>query len=113
MNKYVRPAVVVMDGCAECVYSASGSAGTPGCDSKYMKGVYESYKGGWNKTVRSLYGCHGCPAYRAEGCGLLIDQAYIDGATSYDVDNGKRMPTWEAMGKTEGYMITDETGLLY
>ena len=49
-------------------------------------------------TYLSHLGCNGCPAFRWNGCGLQLDQAFLDGATSYDTDNGKRMPGWEAKG---------------
>lgn len=114
MDKYVKPTVVVMDDCAEGVYSASGVAtSTPECDSKYMGGKYHHYEGGWDKTVKDFYGCIGCPAYREEGCALKVDKAYRDGAKSYDTDKGKRKPTWEKMGKHENHMVNDKNGVCY
>ncbi|MCM1215774.1 MAG: hypothetical protein NC331_03010 [Lachnospiraceae bacterium] len=121
MSSYEKPIVLANEELAEGVYAASGavisnsdgSNGRPGCDSKYMAGIYQHYQGGWNNTVKEHYGCIGCPAYREEGCGLQIDQAYLDGATSYDVDNGKRMPTWESEGFAEDHMVNDENGLAY
>lgn len=109
MRKYEKPVVVVNEGLAEGVYANSGSsvAGLPSCDSKYMNGVYQKEAGGWNVSVKDYYGCLGCPAYRNNGCALQVDEAYMEGATSYDTDNGKRMPAWESLGKTPEYIIDD------
>ncbi len=108
MQTYEKPVVVTEEGLSEGVYMASGTtasnsspSGAPGCDSKYMKGVYhpQNYANQTYGNFETL-GCTGCPAFRAEGCGLQIDQAYLDGATSYNVDNGNRMPDWERQGKS-------------
>lgn len=122
MTNYEKPVILVNEELAEGVYAASGTNvdsdstsgnGTPGCDSKYMAGVYQHYQGGWNKTAKEFYGCIGCPAYRETGCGLQVDQAYLDGATSYNVDNGNRMPEWERQGATDDRMVDDANGLVY
>ena len=110
MREYNKPFVEIIGETAEGVYAASG---VPGCDSAAMQGVYQHYQGGWDKTVKEYYGCIGCPAYRETGCGLAVDQAYLDGATSYDTDNGKRMPEWEAKKLEPGRMIDNTNGLPY
>lgn len=96
---YEKPIVIPAEDIAEGVYLASGATanGRPGCDSKYVNGVWhkDNYDG---KTYLSHLGCNGCPAFRYNGCGLQVDQAYLDGATSYDADNGNRMPGWEVKG---------------
>ncbi len=80
------------------------SAGdAPGCDSLYMNGVwqapdYSSWAQGEVRGYKDQFGCLGCPAYTGDGCGLLthyVDSGY---ASSYDVDNGNRMPGWERKG---------------
>lgn len=108
MNNYEKPIVVKNEEIAEGVYAASGN-GTPGCDSRYMNGVYVYPSYGWDNPMKEHYGCLGCPAYRATGCGLLVDQAYLDGALSYDTDNGKRKPNWESMGYTDTTIVNDQT----
>ena len=107
MKNYEKPTIDVCQMRHEGVYAASGDTaangadgsggGKPGCDSKYVNGVWhkDNYDG---KTYLSHLGCNGCPAFRWNGCGLQIDEAYLEGATSYNVDNGKRMPGWEAKG---------------
>lgn len=104
MDIYEKPIVLLNEELAEGVYAASGGAvedassnNGPSCDSKYVNGVWhkDTYDG---KTYLSHLGCNGCPAFRWNGCGLLIDEAYLNGAKSYDADNGKRMPGWEAKG---------------
>lgn len=115
VKKYEKPLVIVDDGLYEGVYAASGDvtgteSSAPGCDSQYMNGVWQAPSYDWSNgtpTYKYNYGCLGCPAYRAEGCGLQIDQAYLDGATSYDVDNGNRMPTWESKGHTADELVTE------
>lgn len=105
MKKYERPVIIVNSDLAEGVYAASGSTAgdatnnRPGCDSKYMNGVWQNQDySQWPTTYKQQQGCNGCPAYRANGCGLQVDQAYLEGATSYNVDNGNRMPGWERDG---------------
>lgn len=117
MKNYERPVILVNEELSEGVYAASGARSIPGCDSKYMNGIFQEYAGGWNVTAKEFYGCVGCPAYRNSnglvGCALLVDKAYLDGATSYDTDAGNRMPDWERMGALPDRMINDENGLLY
>lgn len=108
MKNYEKPVVLSNEELVEGIYTASGdmvaentttagNAARPGCDSKYVNGVWhkDNYDG---DTYLSHLGCNGCPAFRWNGCGLQLDQAFLDGATSYDTDNGKRMPGWEAKG---------------
>lgn len=108
MKNYEKPVVLSNEELMEGIYTASGdmvaennttaaNAVRPGCDSKYVNGVWhkDNYDG---DTYLSHLGCNGCPAFRWNGCGLQLDQAFLDGATSYDTDNGKRMPGWEAKG---------------
>ena len=105
MKDYEKPTIDVCQMRHEGVYAASGDtaadgsggSGKPGCDSKYVNGVWQQPKYDGNTYLSNL-GCNGCPAFRADSCGLQTDQAYLDGATSYNVDNGKRMPGWEAKG---------------
>jgi len=122
MKNYEKPLILGNEELAEGIYTASGDAAAendttgaarPGCDSKYMAGVYQHYQGGWDNTAKEHYGCIGCPAYRENGCGLQVDQAYLDGATSYNVDNGNRMPEWERRGAQPDRMINDANGLVY
>lgn len=100
MKQYAKPVVLEMDELAEGVYAASGSHEAK-CDSKYMDGNYhaQDYSGanGYGNLV--TLGCTGCPAFRANGCGLQVDAAYLEGATSYGTDDGNRMPEWERQGK--------------
>ena len=42
----------------------------------------------------SRFGCHGCPAFRENGCGLQMEDYW----GSYDIDNGNRFPNWEKAG---------------
>ena len=108
MKNYEKPVVLSNEELMEGIYTASGdmvaennttaaNAARPGWDSKYVNGVWhkDNYDG---DTYLSHLGCNGCPAFRWNGCGLQLDQAFLDGATSYDTDNGKRMPGWEAKG---------------
>ena len=118
MMKYERPIIQINSETAEGVYAASGGAGidaNPGCDSQYMNFTYQKYTGGWDKTAKEFYGCLGCPAYREnpDGCALIIEQSYIDGAKSYNTDAGKRKPEWEAKGVSPNYEINNANGLPY
>lgn len=116
MRKYEKPVVELNNDMAEGVYAASGTAvaNTPLCDSQYMDGVWHAPAYGWNTTVKDYYGCLGCPAYRYNGCALDVDQAYIDGAKSYDTDSGSRMPDWERQyGLSADVEINDANGLPY
>lgn len=121
MKQYEKPIVLVNEELAEGVYTASGTASVgnnttsdnsaPGCDSKYMKGVWQAPDySDWAGTTRGYkqqFGCLGCPAYRGNGCGLQTD--YVDSgyASSYDVDNGHRMPSWEKKGYGPDDGVTD------
>ena len=100
MKNYERPVMIRTEELAEGVYLASGGIK---CDSVYMNGV-------WNGTTRGYkqqFGCLGCPANTASGCGLLshyVDSGY---AGSYDVDNGNRKPSWEKKGYGPDDAVTD------
>ena len=120
MKNYEKPVVVVNDETAEGVYAASGAVGgagveaaggAPKCDSIYMQGVWQapdySNKEGVTKGYRQQFGCLGCPAYTADACGLLTHYVASGNASSYDVDNGKRKPSWEAKGYGPGDPVTD------
>lgn len=126
MKKYERPVVIVNSDFAEGVYADSGTVadnGRPGCDSIYMNGIWQAQDNSswWNNGVetkrgyKQQFGCLGCPANRgggasdngAGGCALLVDQAYLDGATSYDVDNGNRKPSWERRGHGPDEIVSD------
>lgn len=112
MTKYEKPQIIERFEAAEGVYMASGDAanvnngeateGSAKCDSIYMKGVWQKPDySQWNGHVRGYkqqFGCLGCPANTASGCGLqshYVDSGY---AGSYDVDNGNRKPSWEKKG---------------
>lgn len=92
--KYEKPLIVVEEGCAEGIYTASGS--TLGCDSKYIKGVYHAPNYYSEENYISRFGCHGCPAFRDAGCGLQQEDYWL----SYNVDNENRYPNWEKFGHT-------------
>ena len=92
---------------SEGVYAASGDR--PGCDSRFMNGTYVHPSYGWDNPMKEHYGCLGCPAYRENGCALIIDQAYLDGALSYDTDNGYRKPSWETMGYEDTTIVDGTT----
>lgn len=101
MKKYEKPVITVIEDLAEGVYAASGdySSGAAKCDSIYMKGVWE--KGDYSsKNVKANLGCNGCPAYTGSGCGLTSHYVESGYASSYDVDNGNRKPSWESSGKS-------------
>ncbi|MDD7403456.1 MAG: hypothetical protein SO170_05085 [Butyribacter sp.] len=115
MRAYEKPVVMTSDEIAEGVYLASGdvaASGQPGCDSKYMNGVWQdqnkqNWAPGETKGYKEQFGCLGCPANTASGCGLLTH--YIDSgkAQSYDVDNGNRMPSWERKGYKPNDPVSD------
>ena len=76
-----------------------------------MNGVWQApVYSDWNGTTRGYkqqFGCLGCPANTASGCGLLshyVDSGY---AGSYDVDNGNRKPSWEKKGYGPDDAVTD------
>lgn len=110
MKQYQKPIVLVNEELAEGVYTASGVADNnngPKCDSKYMKGEWQGFDfSTWPTTYKQQQGCNGCPAFRSNGCGLKTD--YVDSgyASSYDVDNGNRMPGWEKEGHKADDIIT-------
>ena len=109
MNRYVKPMSVEQDGLAEGVYMASGgtsssntSGNGPKCDSVYMKGVWQapdySPWGGTTRGYKQQFACLGCPANTDNGCGLETHYVESGNASSYDVDNGNRKPSWEKKG---------------
>lgn len=108
MREYVRPVVLGNEDVAEGVYMASGSAK---CDSKYMNGVWQTQDysdwGTGTRGYKDAFGCLGCPANTASGCGLLTHYPASGNASSYDVDNGKRKPSWEAKGYAPDDVVTD------
>lgn len=124
MNSYETPRVIENTDMAEGIYMASGASigentggdssstgGGPGCDSQYMDGVWQgpdySDWAGSTRGYRQQFGCLGCPAYTGSGCGLqshYVDSGY---ASSYDVDNGNRMPSWERKGYGPDDAVTD------
>ena len=116
MNSYETPKVIENQDVSEGIYMASGdteggSDGAPGCDSKYMKGVWQapdySDWGGKTRGYRQQFGCLGCPAYTANGCGLQTHYVDSGKASSYDVDNGNRKPSWEKKGYGPNDEVTD------
>lgn len=106
MMDYMKPTIVGNEELAEGVYAASG---TPGCDSKYMKGVYAPAHLGWDNTMKDHYGCMGCPAYTDTGCGLQSHYEDSNQAGSYDTDAGHRMPTWEEKGYQDDDIVNTNT----
>ena len=118
MEKYTKPVVLTMDELAEGVYAASGAPaeeanGTGGikCDSIYMNGVWQAPDSSdWAGTTRGYkqqFACLGCPANTDNGCGLQTHYVESGNAASYDVDNGKRKPTWEKKGYGPNDPVTD------
>lgn len=119
---YEKPIVVPVEGTAEGIYMASGStngannanagSGELKCDSIYMNGVWQdqnhtTWAPGETKGYKEQFGCLGCPANTANGCGLLthyVDSGY---ASSYEVDNGNRKPSWEKKGYGPNDPVTD------
>jgi hypothetical protein len=113
MKNYETPTLSIDSNLAESVFLASGTTTqvAEGCDSKYMKGIWQAPDySDWNGTIRSYkaqFGCLGCPRYTGTACGLLthyVDSGY---ASSYDVDNGNRMPSWEKKGYGPNDPVTD------
>ncbi len=118
MEKYTKPVVLTMDELAEGVYAASGAPaaeanGNGGikCDSVYMNGVWQapdySYWTEGTRGYKKQFGCLGCPAYTESACGLQTHYVESGNAASYDVDNGKRKPSWEAKGYKPDDPVTD------
>lgn len=117
MNSYETPKVIENQDISEGVYMASGTGtagnagGAPGCDSQYMKGVwqapdYSDWNGG-TRGYKQQFGCLGCPANTANGCGMLSHYIESGEASSYDVDNGNRMPSWERKGYGPNDTVSD------
>lgn len=122
-NKYVKPMIIFNDTRAESVYMASGTAPIenantttpendgPKCDSIYMKGVWQAPDySDWNGHVRGYkkqFGCLGCPAYTWNACGLQTHYVDSGNASSYDVDNGNRKPSWEKKGYGPDEEVSD------
>lgn len=115
MKLYEKPEILEQAGLAEGVYMASGAGDStsasngngPKCDSKYMKGVFQQPDYTTSSSYKERFGCNGCPAFRWNACGLETD--YVDSgyASSYDVDNGNRMPGWERKGHKANDPVTD------
>lgn len=112
--------VVAMSELTESVYTASGAPVTdtsttqdngPKCDSVYMKGVWQgpdySDWNGLSRGYRKQFGCLGCPAYTWNACGLQTHYEESGNASSYDVDNGNRMPSWERKGYGPNDTVSD------
>lgn len=115
MKQYQKPIAVVNDELAEGVYAASGSNTSgdngPKCDSKYMKGVWQapdySDWGGKTRGYKQQFACLGCPANTGNGCGLQTHYVESGNASSYDVDDGNRKPSWEKKGYGPNDPVTD------
>ena len=118
MKRYEKPVVIFADEAAEGIYAASGAAtetisgnGGIGCDSVYMKGVWQgpdySDWAGSTRGYKQQFGCLGCPAFTQNGCGLQNHYGASGNAASYDVDNGKRKPSWETKGYAPNDPVTD------
>lgn len=119
MKQYQKPIALVNDELAEGVYAASGSAGGNNtsddnglkCDSIYMKGKWQapdySDWGGKTRGYKQQFACLGCPANTDNGCGLQTHYVDSGNASSYDVDNGNRKPSWEKKGYGPNDPVTD------
>lgn len=114
MTNYEKPVVLANEDVAEGVYAASGSNIAENgikCDSQYMKGVWQPQDTSpWGDTTpgyKQVFGCLGCPAHTANGCGLQTHYIESGQAASYDVDNGNRMPSWERKGYGPNDPVTD------
>lgn len=116
-KSYEKPVLVFNMENMESVYMASGMnenqevVSSPKCDSVYMNGNWQrpDYSD-WNGRTRGYkqqFGCLGCPAYRETGCGLQLDYVDSGNASSYDVDNGNRMPSWEKKGYGPNEVVSD------
>lgn len=83
----------------------------PKCDSKYMQGVWQApdYSGwdGGTRGYKQQFACLGCPANTDNGCGLQTHYVESGNASSYDVDNGNRMPSWEKKGYGPDDVVSD------
>ncbi len=101
MQNYVKPIILANNELSEGVYAASGATDNgPKCDSIYMKGEWVKGYEQWKPelTYKEWHGCNGCPAYTGTGCGLKTHYVDSNYSPTYDVDNGKRKPTWEKEG---------------
>ncbi len=112
MRKYEAPVVMANEEMSEGVYAASGTVENAiGCDSIYMQGTYQapdySDWAGVTRGYKQQFGCLGCPAFTADACGLTTHYVESGNASSYDVDNGKRKPSWEAKGYGPNDPVTD------
>lgn len=122
MKAYERPMILASEGLAEGIYMASGDVEAgggggdtgnsgPGCDSIYMLGVwqapdYSDWAGG-TRGYKQQFACLGCPANTDSGCGLQTHYVDSNYASSYDVDNGNRKPSWEKKGYGPDDVVTD------
>jgi len=112
MVNYERPVVLANEDLSEGVYAASGAVDGPKCDSIYMQGVwqapdYSQWSNGENRGYKQQFACLGCPANTDSGCGLLTHYVESGNASSYDVDNGNRKPSWEKKGYKPDDPVTD------
>lgn len=107
MKEYTKPLMNIVSE-AEGVYAASGAKK---CDSKYMLGVWQGQDntpwGAEERGYKQQFGCLGCPAHTANGCGLESHYVQSGFAESYDADAGKRMPSWERKGYGPDDVVTD------
>lgn len=114
---YEKPIVLPAEDIAEGVYMASGATSVAGngelkCDSIYMKGIWQGqdtspWAQGETRGYKQVFGCLGCPAHTANGCGLQTHYVDSDFASSYEADNGNRKPTWERKGYGPDDAVTD------
>jgi hypothetical protein len=82
-----------------------------------MKGVWQAMDtSSWwadgvetKRGYKQQFGCNGCPANTGSGCGLLTHYVDSNYAASYETDNGKRMPDWEAKGYGPDDIVSDWT----
>ena len=109
MKNYERPVMIRTEELAEGVYLASGGIK---CDSVYMNGVWQAPDySDWNGTTRGYkqqFGCLGCPANTASGCGLLshyVDSGYA-GSTMWIMVTVSRHGRRRAMAR----MMRSQTG---
>ncbi|MCD8068271.1 MAG: hypothetical protein LUE87_05195, partial [Lachnospiraceae bacterium] len=76
----------------------------------YMNWVWQAATYDWSNGTPGYkynYGCLGCRAYRANGCGLLTDYVESGYASSYESDIGYYQPTWERKGYGPDDPVTD------
>jgi hypothetical protein len=111
MKQYERPMILTNEDLAEGVYAASGDTDTVSCDSKYMSGSWKAADSSdWNGGTRGYmqqFGCTGCPATRANGCGLLLDYVESNNSSSYEANRGNYMPSWERKGYQPYTTVSD------